>query len=162
MRLQKIDSIILIFAVFLIGFAAYQKHGKSVIPKPEDAVIVVPDKSNLTTNIFYDEYDKAKKIAIEYNLKLVLVFGANWCPYCKDLKKDVDNIKEFKSYIVCFINIDNNKNLVQQYKIKSLPTSVIIYKGIEEAKKTGYKNKDYCEWLQENLNKEISWSSMPI
>ena len=109
MRLQKIDSIVLIFALFLIGFAAYQKQGKSIIPKPDDTVIVVPNKPNLTTNIFYDEYDKAKKTAQDYGLKLVLVFGADWCPYCKDLKKDIDNIKEFKSYIVCFINTDQNK-----------------------------------------------------
>jgi thiol-disulfide isomerase/thioredoxin len=164
MQLQKVDQILLVIALFLVGLSFYQKQSDTIVPdNPNNPVVIpTPNKPILKENIFYDEYDKAKKISIDYNKKLVLVFGADWCPYCKDLKKDINKIQEFKKYIVCFINTDNNKSLVQEYKIKSLPTSIIISNNTEEARKSGYKYNDYCEWLQNNNHGEKTWSDLPL
>lgn len=155
MQLQKIDNYILIIALFLVGFAVYQKQGDSIIPSIP-ATISLPD---LTNNIIYDDYNKAKELAKSYNKKLVIVFGADWCPYCRDLKKDVKNISGFSNYIVCFIDTDKEKELVKNFRVRSLPTSVIIDTSEQElARKTGYKNKDYNEWLTTNLKESsVSW-----
>lgn len=162
MHLQKIDKILLIIALFLIGYSLYQKQSDNIVPPNPNNPVVIPNKPSLKQNIFYDEYDKAKKLSIDYNKKLVLVFGADWCPYCKDLKRDVNKIQEFKEYIVCFINTDNNKTMVQEYKIKSLPTSIILSKDTEETRKSGYKYDDYCKWLQNNNHGEKTWSDLPL
>ena len=158
MQLQKINNkLLLIIAVFLIGFSIYQQQD-NVIPIPS-IPIIVPDKIELKTNIYYDEFDKCKSLAESYNRKLVIIFGADWCPYCKDLKKDTKDIKAFDSYIVCFINTDSNKTLVHQFRIKGLPTSIIIdNKENELSRKTGYKKKEYEEWLNSDLKEEnFSW-----
>jgi len=154
---------LLILGLILIVSAIYQKQANIITPSiplvlPKTP-ISIPD---LTNNIFYDEYNKVIELSKKHNKKIVLIFGADWCPYCKDLKKDVKNIDGLKQYIVCFIDTDKNEDLVKNYRIKSLPTSIIIDATERElARKTGYKNKDYNEWLVNNMQESsVSW--MPI
>lgn len=157
--MKNFDRLIIIFALCLIVFSlSYKKFDVHVTPKIN--VILVP-KPVLTTKIFYNEYDKAKNVADTYAKKLVLIFGAVWCPYCKDLKKDIANIKEFDNYIVCFLDIDNNKDITNKFQIKELPTSIILYKNNEEKRKSGYKKIEYTNWLKLNQNHgENTWSKL--
>lgn len=156
--MQKINTkVLLIVALFLVVFSIYQKQGSINIPIPNNP-IVVPNKPEIKTNIFYDEYDKARQIATEYDKKLLLIFGADWCPYCRDIKRDVKDIKGFQKYIVCFIDTDKNKDFVRTYKIKGLPTSLVLDEEDNEiSRKTGYKNKDYENWLDSNFQEGSSW-----
>jgi thioredoxin-related protein len=157
--MKNFDKLVIVFALCLIVFSlSYKKFDVHVTPKIN--VILVP-KPVLTTNIFYNEYDKAKTTADTYAKKLVLIFGAAWCPYCKDLKKDSSTIREFDDYIVCFIDIDNNKELTNKFQIKELPTSIIVYKNNEEVRKSGYKKNEYIKWLKLNQNHgENTWSKL--
>ena len=157
--MKNFDKLIIVLALCLIVFSlSYKKFDVHVAPKIN--VILVP-KPALTTNIFYNEYDKAKNTADTYAKKLVLIFGAVWCPYCKDLKKDISTIREFDDYIVCFIDIDNNKDITNKFQIKELPTSIILYKNNEEARKSGYKKTEYIKWLKLNQNHgENTWSKL--
>lgn len=156
--MQKINTkVLLIVALFLVAFSIYQKQASINIPIPNNP-IVVPNKPEIKTNIFYDEYDKARQIATEYDKKLLLIFGADWCPYCRDIKRDVKDIKGFQKYIVCFIDTDKNKDFVRIYKIKGLPTSLVLDEEDNEiSRKTGYKNKDYENWLDSNFQEGFSW-----
>lgn len=149
------NKILLIIGVGLVIFSINSKYIANKITIP-NIPVVVPE---LTKNIYYDEYDKCKDLSVQYNKKLVLIFSADWCPYCRTLKKDIDNIILFKQYIVCFIDTDKNKNLVEKYAIKGLPTSVIIDSRENElSRKMGYKQIDYNKWLDSNLMKEfVSW-----
>lgn len=149
------NKILLIIGIGLVIFSINSKYIANRITIP-NIPIVAPE---LTKNIYYDEYDKCKDLSIQYNKKLVLIFSADWCPYCRILKKDIDNIILFKQYIVCFIDTDKNKNLVEKYEIKGLPTSVIIDSRENElSRKMGYKQIDYNKWLDSNLLKEsVSW-----
>lgn len=164
MQLQKVDTTLLIIALFLVGFSFYQKQSNNIVPPdPNNPVVVVPNKPSLKQNIFYDEYDKAKELSITYDRKLVLVFGADWCPYCKDLKRDVKEIQGFSKYIVCFIDTDKNKEMVQKNKIRSLPTSIVFdTKDNELGRKTGYKKQDYENWLNSNFEEGFSWLNIDI
>lgn len=157
MKLLKTDFVILVIALCLILFSIYTRQTTGLVPANQ---IIVPNKTIEHKTIFFNEYDQAKKISKEYNKKLILIFGAEWCPYCKDLKKDIDKIKELKEYIICFINIENNKNLIKEYDIKSLPTSIILSNNKQETRKTGYKYEDYCKWLQDNNYREKTWSDL--
>lgn len=154
--MQKIDNrVLVIIGLGLIVYSLYSHYTNNINIIPDAPVIIMPD---LIKNIYYDEYDKCKELSKKYNKKLVLVFGADWCPYCRVLKKDINNIS-FKKYIVCIIDTDKNKELVQKYRIKGLPTSIIIdHKETELARKTGYKQSDYNQWLDSNSKEDFaSW-----
>lgn len=152
-------NILLLIGLCFIGYSIYSKYQYS--PFIPITPVLVPNKLTLKTNIYYDEYEKCLELSKTYNKKLVMVFGADWCPYCKSLKKDINNITQFINYIVCFIDTDKNETLVKKYRIRGLPTSVIIdSKETELSRKTGYKNKDYDRWLENNLD-EGSMSWMP-
>ena len=158
--MEKINNkILLIIGLGLIVFSLYNHYTNNASVIPGVPVVVVPFLPDLTKNIYYDEYDKCKSLSAQYNKKLILVFGADWCPYCRILKKDIDKITGFKKYIVCFIDSDKNKELVQKYRIKGLPTSVIVdSKETELSRKTGYKQADYNQWLDNSLMEEFtSW-----
>jgi thioredoxin-related protein len=153
--MKAIWYLILIVFISLI----YYRNNESTTnptPPPEQPIInpvVNPDPPEdiiLDTNIIYDDIDKAEALSKIHTRNLIIVFGADWCPYCVDLKKDAKTIKEFDKYIVCFINTDKNKNLSRKFRVRNLPTSVIIDKsGKEKSRKTGYKNKDYVKWIKE-------------
>lgn len=145
MKLLKTDFIVLIIALCLILFSIYTKQSTDLVPANQ---IIIPNKTVENKTIFFNEYDQAKNISKEYNKKLVLIFGAEWCPYCKELKKDMDKIQEFKKYVVCYIDINQFQPLVEKYQIKNLPTSIIMLNDKEENRKSGYKYNDYCEWLR--------------
>lgn len=151
------NKIILLIGLCLLGYSIYSKYQNN--PSAPIIPVLVPSKPELKTNIYYDEYEKCLELSEAHAKKIVIVFGADWCPYCKMLKKDIDSITQFAKYIVCFIDTDKNETLVKKYRIKGLPTSVIIdSKETELSRKTGYKNKDYNGWLENNLDEgNMSW-----
>lgn len=155
--MQKMNNYWLYIGLFLVAYACYQKYTDSPMV-PNIPAIIIPTPS-LTKNIYYDEYDKCKDLAKRHDKKIVLIFGADWCPYCRDLKKDVNNITEFNNYIVCFIDTDKNKTLVDQYRVRGLPTSVIIdHEEKELNRKSGYKKDSYNEWLKNSKQDTfMSW-----
>lgn len=155
--MKKIDQLILFIGIILIVLSFKECNRQPIIPKP-DAPIVVPDNvvpkpiPDLKTNILYDSYDEAVALSKTHNRPLVLIFSASWCPYCKDLKNDVSLIKQFNKTIVCFIDIEKNKEqFVNKFEIKGLPTSIIIEKGEEKSRHSGYKKDKYEKWLDGNL-----------
>lgn len=154
--MKKIDRFILGIAFFCIVFSLYQNYTRHI---PSIPVVVVPEvpepiepiKPELKQNIYYDELEKCKELAAQYQKKIVVIFGADWCCYCRDMQKDVPNSLTFENYIACFINIENDKSKLKTYHVKNIPASIIIdSKGQEISRKIGYKNKEYNEWLKNN------------
>lgn len=87
----------------------------------------------------------AEQTAEQTDTKLMLVFVADWCRYCKPLKDHIkqnkDNITE--EYTICYVNFDNNKKLAQKYSVSSLPSTILIDKEKRLIQKiTGYMNYD--------------------
>lgn len=153
----------LYIGLFLVAYSCYQKYSVSpIIPNVPNVIVPNNPPTRLSKNIYYEEYDKCKELSKQYQRKLVLIFGADWCPYCRDLKKDASTITEFNNYIVCFIDTDKNKNLVEKYRVRGLPTSVIINDQEEELdRKAGYKKASYNEWLKNSKqDSSMSWISL--
>ena len=124
-------------------------------PKPIPEVIVPTiEIPKLETNYIYDNLDKALVLGGQHKRNIIIVFGAEWCPYCVVLKNDAkkDKIQQYEKYIVCFLDTDNtkaNQKYLNIYRPKSLPTSIAVdSNGKEFSRKIGYKNKDYISWLQ--------------
>ena len=107
-----------------------------------------------TSYVIKDDYETAKVLAKETDMPILLIFSADWCGYCQQLKKDMPNIQDIDRYIVCIIDIEINPDLKQQMGIRSLPTSVIINQANshEISRKSGYKATEYSRWLRGKSN----------
>lgn len=158
--MKKIDQLVLFIGILLIIFGV-QYIERETDPVPSPAVpVVIPDVvppspqpvvPDLVNNIIYDNCDEALRLSKLHNRPLILIFGASWCSYCKDLKKDISSIKPFDRAVVCVVDIEKNENLVKKYSIKGLPTSIIIIQDQEKSRKSGYQKHDYETWLNGNL-----------
>lgn len=102
--------------------------------------------------IFVDSPEDAFALAEDTKKDLVIIFGADWCVYCNIMKKDINtdlNIVEDK--IVCFIDFDQRKDMVKEYKVRVIPDYMLYRESIEIKRKAGYKNKEkFQEWLLNN------------
>jgi thioredoxin 1 len=81
------------------------------------------------------------------NEKILLVFSATWCKYCKNAQNDMNfNDKTLsdlvKNYKIIDINIDHDKEITKGYGIKTIPTFVIYENGKEIKRQIGYKNSN--------------------
>lgn len=74
--------------------------------------------------------------------KTLLIFSANWCHYCKVAKKDINNNRNLaeiiKNYDIIELDYDVDKEVVDGYNIKTVPTFVIMHQGKETGRKVGY------------------------
>ena len=94
------------------------------------------------------ERELALKIMIK-DLINVFYFTADWCQPCKNIKPIVNEINRDKLGLKFhMINADIEQELVQRFKIQSLPTFIIINQGKEIKRLVGSQTK---EKLQEFL-----------
>ena len=86
------------------------------------------------------------------NQKVLIIFSADWCAYCQKVKDDINHDPEIseiiKDYEVIIVDFDRDKELVEGYKVKSLPTIIKRYKG-QTSTKIGYNGpKDLLNFLK--------------
>lgn len=82
----------------------------------------------------------------------LVIFSADWCSNCKKAKEDINNNKELsetiKNYYVVVADFDIDKDLVEGYDVKKIPTFVVINKG-SVTKKVGYQGpRDLNKFLK--------------
>ena len=82
----------------------------------------------------------------------LIIFYAEWCKYCKVAQKDIANDQELsqlaKNYDIVLANFDVDKDLVEGYNIKTIPTFVILNSG-KVLQKVGYNgSQDLIEFLK--------------
>lgn len=84
--------------------------------------------------------------------EVLVVFTAPWCKYCAVLKNDLDNNSGLlENKVVCYVDYDQNPDLVKEYKVRIIPDCFILKNRIEIKRKVGYINlRDFEKWLQKN------------
>ena len=82
--------------------------------------------------------------------KIVVVLGAEWCKFCKQLNNDLEKEKDSLSdYIYVYVDIDQRPDLKKEYSVKNIPDSMILENSIETKRKVGYKGiKDFLQWVE--------------
>ena len=102
--------------------------------------------------IFVDSLEDAFSLAEDKKKDLLIIFGADWCVYCNILKNDINtNLNMVEDKIICFVDFDQNKDIVKKYRIKTIPDYMLYRDNIEIKRKVGYKNKEkFQEWLLKN------------
>jgi thiol-disulfide isomerase/thioredoxin len=106
---------------------------------------------------FGGNLEAAKDRAKREDKLLILEFTAKWCLPCRFMEKNVflnENVQKFSERfaIILQIDIDENKNLKEDFKIEVLPT-IILMKASGEiiAKKEESLSADgFMTWLETN------------
>lgn len=78
--------------------------------------------------------------------KLVLVdFWASWCAPCRMMAPVLnDAVAELNGNVrIGKVNIEDFQSLAQKFKIRNIPTMVLLKNGVEVNRFSGVKNKDY-------------------
>lgn len=85
----------------------------------------------------------AAEVIEEKQLPVVVDFWAPWCGYCTKLLPVIDELAQELEGKVKFIklNVDENRDLAQQYGVMSLPTLLFFKKGEETERVTGFLPK---------------------
>lgn len=83
---------------------------------------------------------------------VILDFYAIWCPPCAELETNLEKFNKVKKteLTIFKVDIDQQRELLKKYGVKSIPTLIYIKDGKVLAKKRGKKS---VEQLQENVNK---------
>ncbi len=76
--------------------------------------------------------------------KFILIdFWAEWCGPCQMLSPLVDEIAEEHPEIkVCKVNVDEEMELAQQYKVVSIPMLLVMHNGKIVQKSVGVQPKE--------------------
>ena len=65
-------------------------------------------------------------------------FEATWCGPCKAFEPNLKKIQsEFPNFRFTSVNVDNDPQLAKEYKIRSLPTVILLNDGSEIGRVTG-------------------------
>jgi thioredoxin 1 len=118
-------------------------------------VVVVALIALITINYF--RMKNAKPVANSKNIKVlanknfkaatkrgvVLVdFWAPWCAPCKIIAPVLNDIADSqKDFMVAKVNVDHNQQLAQKFKVRNIPTMLILKDGKEAGRIVGVKTK---------------------
>ena len=91
----------------------------------------VADESQNVPHRWRHDFEKARAEAKRLDRPLLIHFYADWCIPCKRMEREVLNdaklLKQFGSkFVAVRINADKHEELLQRFKIQSLPSDVFI------------------------------------
>ena len=123
-------------------------------------ILLLYQKQNVDKNIKEPEYStiyvnlkEAKKAAKFSQKEILIFFETSWSDSSKSFKENLKDsvIKDaVKDYIICLIDYDKNRDIAEEYNIKSIPSYLVIDEN-GNIKKYGceYKTKNiFLKWLK--------------
>ncbi len=98
---------------------------------------------HITTNEFEQE-------VIQSEIPVLVDFWAPWCGPCRMLLPTIEELAgELEDVKVCKVNIDEEGDLAQQYRIMTIPSLLVFKKGELVSKSIGVKpKKEILEMLK--------------
>lgn len=79
-------------------------------------------------------------------MKKVLKFSAAWCGPCKMLAKTLSTVES--PLLIEEVDIDVNPTLTQQYRVRGVPTLVLVEDDVEVRRKVGVLSAtEFLEWV---------------
>lgn len=103
-------------------------------------------ETTLDSKVWHQELNKAHLLAKSQSKPMLIVFGAEWCKFCKKLEKETLSDKELDAYIQenfipVHLDLDEQRAVGKILEVKSLPCTVILSPGADLLGKiVGYKS----------------------
>jgi len=92
--------------------------------------------------------------AVENDRLHVLYFTASWCPPCQQMKKTTWVDESLVSWlgehaVVSAIDVDEQQELAKEFRIRAMPTIVVMRGGKELARTVGYQGAvEFKDWFE--------------
>ena len=82
--------------------------------------------------------DNFEQEVLQADKPVLVDFYADWCGPCKMMSPVVDEVAEEEVDVkVCQINIDENMDIAQKYRVMSIPTFIAFKNGEEAGRQIG-------------------------
>jgi thioredoxin-related protein len=96
--------------------------------------------------------DETLKLSQNSGKPALVIFGSEDCKFCDILKNEILDKNYIDNYIVCYIDISNekNKSLKDTYKIHMIPDSRIFINKTETSRLKGFEKNKYIDWLKKH------------
>ena len=169
---------ILKFLIYTFCFSVFSSISQSNVDVPLKN-LVINESPKPTTSLIFEDYNGKKTNLKNYHGKLMILnFWATWCAPCKREMPSLDRLSQnsnFKNLQVFAVNLEDTKrekakkffknlnikklkiffdpnlNFVKEFKLRGVPTTIIINKkGEEFAKIIGevdFEDKKFIKWL---------------
>ena len=168
------------FLIFIFCFSIFSSivQTNEDIPLNNMAINEIPKP---ISPIIFEDFSDNKISLKDYRGKLVIInFWAIWCEPCKKEMPSLDSLKvdkNFKNLKIFAVNMeqpnksktknfftdlniknleiffDNNLNFVKEFKLRGVPTTVLINKKGEEFARiigeANFQDKKFIKWLQQ-------------
>ena len=120
--------IILFFGVVML--IAQRKMKSMPAVADHEKIITITDKN-------FSQVTKNRTILID--------FWASWCAPCRMMAPILNEVagELNESSYVGKINIEQYQSLAQKFKVRNIPTLILLKNGVEVNRYIGLKNKDY-------------------
>ena len=81
---------------------------------------------------------------LDAELSVVLEFEADWCPFCRQMSPIVESValEHRDTFIIGKLDIDENRQTPEAYKVKGIPTYVVFRNGAEVGRFAGAMPKE--------------------
>ncbi len=123
--------IIISIVIVFVGLTVYNyRRIKNMPSVPEN-----PNIKHLTANTF-NQHIKGGIAIVD--------FWADWCMPCKLMMTVLNELANDKQYSfkVYKVNVDEQRNLSERFRIRSIPSLIIFKNGKEVKRLVGVKSKD--------------------
>ena len=113
-------------------------------PVEELEEVINPDPVNIDGEPIEVTDETFKTKVLDAKLPVVLEFGADWCPFCRQMRPIVDAvaIEHRDTFIVGRLDIDNNRQTTEEYKVKGIPAYLVFRDGAVVARFAGSMPKE--------------------
>ncbi|KAK1289356.1 Thioredoxin H2 [Acorus calamus] len=124
------------------GYSSYQYPGSSFFASPE----VVPSAPSTILTFHSKTAWKAHWETYKNSSKLMVInFTASWCGPCRTIEPAIKVLAaKFTDVIFVKIDVDELMSVSEEWKVQTMPTFVLVKKGMEVDKVVGAK-KDELE-----------------
>ncbi len=131
-----IGLIILFFGIVML--LAQKKMKNMPVVADHEKILTITDKN-------FNQVTKNRTILID--------FWASWCAPCRMMAPILNEVagELNENSFVGKINIEQYQSLAQKFKVRNIPTLILLKNGVEVNRYIGLKNKDFLlEQLKQN------------
>ena len=149
----KIITIVLILA--FVGFLvwanfALDKENEKLASKNSESSNSTSEEYTGPSRVIEVTSSNFNEEVINSDIPVLIDFYADWCEPCKILSPIVEEVSsKYEDIKFVKINIDNNQDIANEYRIMSIPTLVYIKGGEEQNRVLGAVGMDVVESLIE-------------